>query len=335
MIRVAALAALAGLWAGPAAAQAVFGETAVQSPTGRPIVFHYAPADSAVAAALADLAAGFAPAPLAGLSLPPDTFHVWIAPSEAAFREMTGGRSPDWGLAVAFPALRRIVLRSPRLTGSTNVDPAVVLRHELNHLYLAAAAGPGADEIPRWFNEGFAALYADEWRWVAPYRLAWARITRSLPPLTELDEGFPAVAAPELAYVQSMAAVRSLHERGGAEGMRALLLRLRNGATFDAALRETFGLTLDQFYADWESELGREYGWTVAVADERNLWVILAVIVVVMFVWRRRSIRSQIRVRKRREDAALGDPDDHSLGVEEQERYWESEDDAWRGEDED
>lgn len=335
MRRAALLAAFLALVAGPAAGQTPFGEIFVESPTGRPIVFHHAPGDSGAAAALAGLAANFAPAPLAGVALPPDTFDVVIAPTEPAFREMTGGRAPDWGLAVAFPAIRRVVIRSPRLTGGTNVDPAVVLRHELNHLYLAAATGEGADEIPRWFNEGFAALYADEWRWVAPYRLAWARITRSLPPLSDLDDSFPDIAAPELAYVQSMAAVRSLHERGGAEGMRAMLGRLREGETFDGALRETFGLTLDQFYADWESELGREYGWLVALSDQRGLWVLMAVVVVILWAWRRRSVRAEIQARKRREDAALGDPDDHSLGVEEQERYWEWDDDAWRGEEDD
>jgi hypothetical protein len=34
----------------------------------------------------------------------------------------------------------------------------------------------------------------------------------------------------------------------------------------------------------------------------------------------------------RREDQALGDPEDHSLGVEEWERYWEAEDEEWKGE---
>lgn len=319
--------------AAPAAGQEGWGRIVVDSPTGRPIAFRHAPSDSGAAAALAPLAAAFAPAPVAALTLPADTFDVVIAPSEAAFRELTGGRAPDWGLAVAFPALRRVVIRSPRLTGSTGVDPAVVLRHELNHLYLGAATGPDAD-VPRWFNEGFSALYADEWRWVAPYRLAWARITRSLPPLSELNERFPPGPAPDLAYVQSMAAVRSLRARGDDAAMAALLARLGAGASFDAGLRETFGLTLDQFYADWESELGREYGWTVALADEQALWIVLALVVVGLYAWRRRSITSEIRRRKRREDAILGHPDDHSLGVEEQDRYWEAEDDEWRGDEE-
>lgn len=305
----------------------------VQAPGGRPIAFHYAPGDSGAAAALAGAAGRFVPAPVTGTPLPPDTFDVVIAPSERGFAELTGGRVPDWGLAVAFPHLRRVVLRSPRLTGGMDVDPATVLRHELNHVYLAAAAGPGAAGIPLWFNEGFAALYAGEWRWVAPWRLAWGRITGALPPLADLRDRFPDDAT-SLAYTESLAAVRSLRERGGDRAVRALLERLRRGEGFDAALRETYGLTLEQFYASWQEELGHEYGWAVALSDQRAWWVLGAVILALAWLVRRRWLTREIAERKRREDEALGEPGDHSLGAEEWERYWEWEDDEWRGEEE-
>lgn len=323
-------------WAQDAGADG-FRRFTVSLPGGRPLVFRFAARDSAAAAALARAVGGFLPAPLAAAGLPPDTFHVVIAPSEAAFRELTGGRSPDWGLAVAFPALDRIVIRSPRLTGSSGADPATVLRHELGHLYLDAGAG-GSGQVPRWFNEGFAALYADEWRWVSPIRLAWGRVTGALTPLSRLDRSFPEGSPPaaERAYIQSMAAVRSLRERGGDAGIGLLLARMREGASFDAALRATYGLTLGQLYAGWEAELGREYGWAVALTDERGLWVLLALLVAGAYGFRRRAVHREIARRRRREDAALGSPDDHSLGVEEWDRTWEHEDDdEWRGEDRD
>lgn len=307
-------------------------EFTVASPTGRPIIFHHVARDSTVAAALAATARSHLAAPIAAMELPADSFAVVIAPTEAAFAELTGGRVPDWGLAVAFPSMRRVVIRSPRLTGSVDADPAVVLRHELNHLYLDAATRPNSGTVPRWFNEGFSALYADEWRWIGPYRLAWARITGSLTPLERLHATFPDVPAPQLAYVQSMAAVRNLRDRGGDASIAHLLTRIREGSTFDAALRATYGMTLDRFYQEWESELGREYGWTVALADERGLWVALAIVVALAWIWRRRRVTREIKRRKAQEDAALGEPDDHSLGTEEWERYWEWEDESWRGE---
>lgn len=305
----------------------------VEAPGGRPVVFRHAPSDSGIARALARTAETFIPAPVAALELPPDSLVVVIAPSEAAFGILTGGHVPDWGLAVAFPHLRRVVIRSPRLTGRVPVDPATVLRHELAHVYLAEAAGPQAP-LPRWFHEGFAALYADEWRWVAPARLAWARVTKRLAPLALLADSIPTTRDPGAAYVQSMAAVRNLRERGGDEGVAQFLGQIRAGATFDGAMRATYGLTLAQFYAAWDEELGG-YGWLLAVTDERGLWIAIAIFVALLYVFRRRSIRREIARRRAAEDRALGDPDDHSLGVEEQDRYWEQDDEAWRGDDED
>ncbi|HUF89297.1 MAG TPA: peptidase MA family metallohydrolase [Gemmatimonadota bacterium] len=304
----------------------------VEGPGGRPLVFHHAPADSAIVERLAEASRGFIPAPVAALELPPDTFDVVVASSEAAFREMTGGRAPDWGLAVAFPGLRRIVIRSPRITGRVEVDPAVVLRHELAHVYLGAALDDGGERLPRWFNEGFAALSAEEWRWVDPYRLAWARLTGTLTPLAGLHDTFPEMVDPSVAYTQSMAAVRGLHRRGGDEGLGYLLARMRAGATFDESLRATYGLTLAQFYEEWESELGQEYGWAVALTGQEGLWVVLAIVVLALYAIRRRSLRREIERRKRREDRALGEPGDHALGAEEWERYWEWDDDEWKGE---
>jgi hypothetical protein len=128
-----------------------------------------------------------------------------------------------------------------------------------------------------------------------------------------------------------MAAVRALERRGGDAGLGFLLARIRGGATFDAALRATYGMTLDQFYAEWESELGREYGWTVALAGEQGLWIGLAVLVLLLYAVRRRAIRREIESRIEREDRALGAPGDHSLGVEEWERSWEWDDgEGWK-----
>ena len=311
--------------------QEAFRPLAVRAPDGRAVVVHHVARDAGAAQALGRIAAGHLPAPLVGVALPPDSIDVVLAPGEDAFRELTGGRIPDWGLAVAFPDLRRIVMRSPRLTGSEDVDPGVVLRHELNHVYLALGAG-GSGATPRWFNEGFAALYADEWRWVDPARLAWGRVTGGLTPLAGLERSFPATPAPGLAYVQSMAAVRNLQRRGGDPGLALLLGRLRGGATFDRALRETYGVTLGEFYTDWSEELGREFGWAVVLTDQRGLWIAAALLVLFGWLIRRRAIRQEIERRRAGEDAALGLPEDHSLGVEEWERTWEHDDEEWRGE---
>jgi hypothetical protein len=109
---------------------------------------------------------------------------------------------------------------------------------------------------------------------------------------------------------------------------------MREGATFDEAIRGTYGLTLDEFYDEWESELGRQYGWTVALTGQQGLWILLAAVVLVLYGLRRRAVSREIAKRIRKEDRALGAPGDHSLGVEEWERYWEWDDESWQEEEE-
>ncbi|MGH7544269.1 MAG: hypothetical protein ACREK7_10060, partial [Gemmatimonadota bacterium] len=126
MRRPAAVAALLLAAGALLAAQETFRPLAVRAPDGRGVVFHHVARDSGAAVALARIAAGHLPAPLAGAALAPDSIDVVLAPGENSFRMLTGGRVPDWGLAVAFPDRRRVVLRSPRLTGSEDVDPGVI-----------------------------------------------------------------------------------------------------------------------------------------------------------------------------------------------------------------
>ena len=59
---------------------------------------------------------------------------VYLAPSEAAFRELTHGRLPHWSAGVAFLESRTIVLQA----GTDNL--LQVARHEFAHIFLHAIA---------------------------------------------------------------------------------------------------------------------------------------------------------------------------------------------------
>ena len=106
----------------------------------------------------------------------PDTIRLLLAPDEATFRRSSGGRFPDWGLAVAFPRRSCIVLRSPRLVRGDVQDPGRVLAHELVHVYLALFLGSAGDAAPRWFHEGLASLLAGEWGWSERFELTVALV---------------------------------------------------------------------------------------------------------------------------------------------------------------
>src|SRR2546422_11263701 len=70
---------------------------------------------------------------------------------------LTRGRLPRWSQGAAFPDAGTIVL----LTVRPSDRPTVALRHELAHLALRWHVGR---YVPLWFEEGYAAVAAREWR---------------------------------------------------------------------------------------------------------------------------------------------------------------------------
>jgi hypothetical protein len=94
-----------------------------------------------------------------GLPRPRARVLLAIAPDRRRFREWIGPGAPEWGAAITFPELQRIVMQG-RSSGSDAGNPREVLRHEIAHLALHESMG---DLPPRWFDEGYASFAAREW----------------------------------------------------------------------------------------------------------------------------------------------------------------------------
>lgn len=272
----------------------------------RPVLkISHAERDREVARRLARIAARFEPGIFtepevrrssASARAAPDTIRLLIAPDEAAFRRASGGRFPDWGLAVAFPASASIVMRPPRLVSGDVQDPGHVLVHELVHVYLALFLGPADSAAPRWFHEGLASLLAGEWGFSERLDLALALIGGRVIGLDRLERGFPTGAAgAALAYLESMTAVAHLRELSGEAGLRVLLRNLRQLHDFDAALRRTYGLTYGEFQDRWQSSLAGRYGWASAAASTWTTWTPAAILLVFLVLLRRAKYRSRLR----------------------------------------
>jgi len=274
------------------------------------LAVQHAPRDSAFARRLGEIAAAFDPRVFpdelrAGV---PDTVRLLVADDEETFRHATGGRQPDWGLAVALPREGAIVMRPPRLAGGGTQDPGQVLVHELVHVYLGLYLGPREPAAPRWFHEGLASLLAGEWGWSERVDLAVALLAGRPIPLERLEEGFPAGReTASLAYLESLTAAASLRDLSGEEGLRVLLSNLRRLGDFDAAMRRTYGLTYGEFEQRWATTLASRYGWAAAAASSWTWWMPAALLLIAVVVWRRLAYRARLREMERREKLEVAD----------------------------
>lgn len=202
-----------------------------------------------------------------------------------------------------------IPLRGPRLRPGEWLS---TLHHEVAHIalhdYLRA-------RIPRWFDEGYAQLAAGTWDVDAAWQLRLAILLGQAPALDSLTLDFPQ-RAPEarVAYLLSFTAVRDLYELSGPDAFAMALRRWRDGGDLDAAMRETYGLTLGHFERLWREDVRARYGWLLIVSETVVLWTGFTLLFLALGAWARRRRRRQYAAlasgEAAEEAAALGPPEE-------------------------
>ncbi|MFW5947296.1 MAG: peptidase MA family metallohydrolase [Gemmatimonadota bacterium] len=259
-----------------------------------PVRLHYWPEQERLARRVAELLAAQPSLPaLPSDVLGGDTIAVFLAPNAARWDSLTGGAVPEWGAGVADPVAGRIVLPTYDWERTPPRGVYTTLRHELAHVALQRYLGRA--RTPRWFTEGYAQWAAGEWRWESAWRLRLAFLGRTAPPLDSLTLRWPVGEADaRVAYLLSASAVVYLVDRSGERGLRIFLERWRELQDFDTALRRTYGVTLGQFEEDWRAYVKRSYGWTVLLGQSLVFWLVAALLLVVLYVIRRRRDRARL-----------------------------------------
>lgn len=216
----------------------------------------------------------------------PDTLPIRLvlAPDASAFARLNRGRLPAWGVGLAIPAARTIIVRADA------PDPMAALRHELAHLALHAAV-QGRVRLPLWFLEGYAVVAAGEWDRLEALRLNLAVVRGRVGDFRSLDAALretPNEAA--TAYALAGAAVLYAARQHPSASLNPLVQRLAAGEGFEGALRATTGMTLGRFERAWQQDLRRRYGVLTWLAAGGG-WALFAILVVALAGWRRRRDR--------------------------------------------
>ena len=218
---------------------------------------------------------------------------AYLAPDEATFGELTGGRIPDWGAGVAIPDQHALVVpayASPRSApGARNA----VLRHEWAHLALHSYLE--GLQVPRWFDEGYALWAEGGFDASEAWRLRLLLALGRAPPLDSLTLAWPRdLASAEAAYLLSGSALDYLVEESGERGVRLLLERWREGGSFDDALAGTYGVTSGQLEEDWRAWVKRRFGWLLVLSHSVVLWTSLGMLLMLVTLGRRRWNRERM-----------------------------------------
>lgn len=239
------------------------------------------PGESAQAVGLAEMADR--PARWPGLGYRnAGPLRLVLVPDQATLAKVSAGRAPAWGVGLAFPASRTIMLRTDQ------PDLRQTLRHELAHLVLHRTI---RSRVPLWFDEGYAAVASGEWDRMDALRLSWIVLRRDLPDFRELDGALRGSSATaEKAYTLAMSAVLELARRNPAGTLDSLMARLERGEDFPHAVQGSTGLPLVVFENDWIHAIRRRYN-VVIWFSAGGFWLLVSLAVGLVWYLRRRADR--------------------------------------------
>ncbi len=209
----------------------------------------------------------------------PGPLVLAVAHDGAMLGRWSQGRIPGWGAGFALPSARTIAIRAD------GGDAFGTLRHELAHIALHQRV---KGRVPLWFSEGYAVLAAGEHGRMDALQLNLSVVAGRVPDLRGLDAALRAGASDaEAAYALAGSAVGELARRNPGRTLDPLLAQLAAGASFDAAVLATTGLTPDRFDEVWYRSVRRRYNWGIWFITG-GVWLLVAVGLGVLAIWRRR-----------------------------------------------
>jgi len=133
--------------------------------------------------------------------------------------------------------------------------------HELTHVLVGHLTFSCLGAVPTWLNEGLAVYSEGELDSASQTQLDEAIRNDTLLTVRSLSAGFSEVSDKAyLSYSQSFSIVKFLIETYGQDKMTSLLTALRDGATVDDALSQTYGFNIEGLEAEWSQAIGAPVG---------------------------------------------------------------------------
>lgn len=182
-----------------------------------------------------------------------DPIRLWVYASGDDFAGALRPNTEPWIAGASYPALDLILAVLPNTNAA---EIGRVVPHEISHVLLHQATRNPFNRPPNWLDEGLA-TYAQE---VAdpsyPALVRAAAADGRLESVRTLNAQFPYDGgAAQLAYAQSLSVVEFIVETHGSDGMARLIAVFRDGVSYDDAVRQALGVSLDGLDRAWRASL--------------------------------------------------------------------------------
>jgi len=225
-------------------------------------------------------------------------------PGEMATFAPSGAPYPEYAAGVAYSELGLVLLSLTPIHAGQEQDLGEVFRHELAHVALHDALN--GQEVPRWFNEGFAVFASGESSFPRMRTLMMSTVGGSLIPLQELERSFPDdETKAQVAYAEAVDVVRFLVRREDIHRFRMLVSELREGKAFNQAVLDAYAVDLATLELEWRDDASRRYTFLPILLSGTFFWVIALGLAV--WAWRRRKRRDKLTLQRWAREEAVED----------------------------
>jgi len=266
----------------------------LQSHIQPPWIIQHSPQDSALARDIPRVLDAILPDIQRDLAMhAAGPYAIVIAPSREYYNHYLISGLPKWSGAYAVPAMRTLVMKSPRWDRPEN-DFGKTLIHEMVHLLLHERIK--GQPAPRWLEEGLALFYEEPRDWDYPLALSKALFTRSLIPLDQIDAVLsfhPSQAA--LAYQESYSVVNYFLGLYDLDGLLILLEGLQARESLEAIFVRATGSPFSAFEQEWQRYVQDRYSYHWLSEWDTFLWLFILLLAAAAFLWIRRRNRRTVQ----------------------------------------
>lgn len=182
-----------------------------------------------------------------------EPIRMWVYDSGDDFGGALRPNTEPWIAGASYPALDLILAVLPADDAG---EIGRLVPHEISHVLLHQATENPFNEPPTWLDEGLATVAQEVADPAYPSLVRAAAKEGRLEPVRTLNAQFPYDAdTARLAYAQSQGLVEFIQDTYGPDGLARLIAVFRDGVSYDQAVRQALGVSLDQLDRAWRDSL--------------------------------------------------------------------------------
>lgn len=214
----------------------------------------------------------------------PNPLNVYVYPSAADLQASLLLTGRNWVGGHTNPELGVILVTAANMRTAA-IDLRQSIPHELTHLVLYQITGTTYETLPRWLDEGLAAVMEGAPDPNEQFILEEAIAGGTTIPFSQLCIEFPVDGRQALlAYAQSASLVRYIQAEYGNNLLSQMVLAHADGADCASVVTRTLNISLAQLNEDWLRSINPQSS-LVTLLQNNLVWLLLVAVGFVMMLF--------------------------------------------------